>query len=140
MASLSYFIMQHLERKCNEMVIHKQIKGGYNFCKNIYTAQQYETPERKLKKKCSCIGRTCKGTCKTKPYKSSFKKKKHFIRKSMARKPYLSRDKHVRKFDKNQEYKEKITCYLYGQVGHIATNCPKRINMHNKTIRSNRKY
>ena len=38
-------------------------------------------------------------------------RKKYYLKRSMPRKPYLSKDKHVRKFDKNRDYKNKLSSF-----------------------------
>ena len=63
------------------MQIVKQLKGEYSFCKNIYTTQRYDTNEQKKSKG-------------FKPFRQ-----KYYLKRSSSRKPYLSNEKHVCKFD-----------------------------------------
>lgn len=59
--------------------------------------------------------------------------KKYYLRKSRARKPFLQKGRHVRKFRPDQRtYKSKISCYACGDENHLSTNCPKRHNLRNK--------
>lgn len=135
--TLAYFIMQYLEKKCTEIIIQRQMKSDYKFCDNIYTAQQYGTS----KESCSC--KKPKKTQKQISYKrrdDKFKrissnkqyKKKPFIRKFSAKKPFLDKNIHVRRYYSQRTYKDAITCYTCGELGHLSTNCPNKHNIHNK--------
>ena len=82
--------MEILQEKCTNLQIQKQLKQNeMNFCKDIiYTIQNYDKNQYKKKK--------------YKKYNlQNFKiynKNGYFLRKSSARKPYLNRDRHVRKY------------------------------------------
>ena len=54
------------------------------------------------------------------------------LKRSKSRKPYLSKDRHVRKFDKNRDYKNKLSCFTCGYADYLVKNCTKRKNYHNK--------
>ena len=97
------------------MQIVKQLKGEYSFCRNIYTSQRYDKSNKNMKPYI------------IKPFKSNF-----FLKRSKSRKPYLSKDHHVRKFDKNRDYKNKLSCFTCGSTDHLVRDCIKRKNYHNK--------
>ena len=59
-------------------------------------------------------------------------KKKFYLKISKSRKPYLNKDHHVRKFDKNRDYKNKLSCFTCGSTDHLVRECTKRKNYHNK--------
>ena len=59
-------------------------------------------------------------------------KKKYYLKRSTSRKSYLSKDKHVRKFDKNRDYKNKLNCITCGSTDHLVKDCTKRKSYHNK--------
>ena len=90
-----------------------------NFCKDvIYTAQSYDKEQYKRKK-----------YKKYKPqYNKRYSKKGYFLRKSSATKPYLNRDRHVRKYRTDRNYKNKLECFPCGSIEHLANTCPKRYN------------
>jgi len=92
-------------------------QGKTDFCKNIYTTQSYDQgkPQRKYRK----------------PYQSrqEYKpKKKYYLRKSTARKPYLNKDRHVRKHNNNRIYKNRLACFTCGSEEHLAYTCPRKNN------------
>ncbi len=62
-----------------------------NFCKSvIYTTQNYDQKQyRKYKKKHN---------------QKSYSRKQYFLRKSKAKKPWLNRDRHVRKYRNDRNY------------------------------------
>ena len=45
---------------------------------------------------------------------------------------YLSKDRHVRKFDRNRDYKNKLSCFTCGSTDYLVKDCTKRKNYHNK--------
>ena len=96
------------------MQIVRQLKGEYSFCRNIYTPQRYDKNEPKKSKG-------------FKPFR-----KKYYLKRSTSRKPYLSKEKHVRKFNKNRDYKNKLSCFTCGSTDHLVKDCTKRKNYHNK--------
>ena len=51
---------------------------------------------------------------------------------SRSRKPYLNKEHHVRKFDKNRDYKNKLSCFTCGSTDLLVRDCTKRKNYHNK--------
>ena len=55
-------------------------------------------------------------------------KKGYFLRKSSARKPYLNKDRHVRKYSSYRNYKNKLEYFTFGGIEHLANTCPKRYN------------
>lgn len=55
-------------------------------------------------------------------------RKKYYLRKSSARKPYLDRNRHVRKYRNNMNYKNKLECFTCGSSEHLANTCPKKYN------------
>ena len=109
------FIIEQLVEKCTEMQIVKQLKGEYSFCRNIYTPQRYDKNEKKIKPQVR------------RPFKRRF-----YLKRSTSRKPYLNKDHHVRKFDKNRDYKNKLSCFTCGSTDHLVRDCTKRKNYHNK--------
>ena len=96
------------------MQIVKQLKGEYSFCKTIYIPQRYDKNEQK----------------KSKGFKSF--RKKYYLKRSTSWKPYLNKEKYVRKFDKNRDYKNKLSCLTCGSTDHLVKDCTKRKNYHNK--------
>ena len=98
------------------MQIVKQLKGEYSFCRNIYTPQRYDKNDK-----------TDKPPKFRKPFKMKFYQKR-----SKSRKPYLNKDHHVRKFDKNREYRNKLSCFTCGSTNHWVRDYTKRKNYHNK--------
>mgnify|MGYP004721523023 CR=1 FL=1 len=84
-------------------------------CKSIYTTQNYNKIKKKLKKY----------------KKKNFPRKTYYLRKFRARKPYLQKEKHVRKKRPNRKYTNK-NCYACGEPDHLATNCPRRKNPYNR--------
>ena len=99
------------------MQIVKQLKSEYSFCKNIYTPQRYDKNENDKPKK----------------FKKPFKKK-YYLKISKSKNPYLCKDKHVRKLDKNKDYKNKLSCFTCGSTDHLVRDCTKRKNYHNKEL------
>ena len=91
------------------MQIVKQLKGEYSFYRNIYTPQRYDKNDKN-----------------TKPFtiRKPFKKK-FYLKRSRSRKPYLSKEHHVRKFDKNRDYKNKLSCFTCGSINHLVKDCTK---------------
>ena len=90
----------------------KQLKGEYSFCRNIYTPQRYDKNDKKMKPQIR------------RPFK-----KKFYLKWSKSKKPYLNKDYYVRKFDKNRDYKNKLSCFSCGSTDQ---DCTKRKNYHNK--------
>lgn len=111
-------IIDCLVQRCTEIQISRQLKGENSYCKNIYTPQNY--------------GSTNKEKNRPKKYKKYPNRERYFLRKSNARKPYLNKDKHVRRFNKQRDYKSKLSCYTCGSTNHLARECNKRHNIHNK--------
>ena len=110
------FILEQLVEKCTEMQIVKQLKEEYSFCRNIYTPQRYDKNDK-----------VHKSFTVRKPFE-----KKFYLKRSKSRKSYLSKEHHVRKFDKNREYKNKLSCFTCGSTEHLVRDCTKRKNYHNK--------
>ena len=105
------FVISQLKDKCTYIQIQKDLKQkNVGFCKQIFTPQQYgRHPEDKVNKK---------------PFKKNYVKKT-YIRKSNARKPYLDKGKHVRKYNPNKTYKSTITCFACNKPGHLSSKCPE---------------
>ncbi|WMV29160.1 hypothetical protein MTR67_022545, partial [Solanum verrucosum] len=113
-------IMEVLTEKCTNIQIQKQLKQNeMSFCKNVmYTTQSYDKGQNKPKKRYK----------KYKPYYNQQYNKKYYLRKSSARKPYLNKDRHVRKYRNDKNYKNKLECFTCGSIEHLANVCPKRNN------------
>ncbi|WMV43464.1 hypothetical protein MTR67_036849, partial [Solanum verrucosum] len=113
-------IMEVLTEKCTNIQIQKQLKQNeMSFCKNVmYTTQSYDKGQNKPKKRYK----------KYKPYYNKQYNKKYYLRKSSARKPYLNKDRHVRKYRNDRNYKNKLECFTCGSIEHLANVCPKRNN------------
>ena len=94
----------------------KQLKGEYSFCRNIYTPQKYDKTDKNNKP-----------FTIRKPFK-----KKFYLKRSKSRKHYLSKEHHVRKFNKNKEYINKLSSFTCGSTDHLVRDCTKRKNHHNK--------
>ena len=56
----------------------------------------------------------------------------NYLKRSKSRRRYLSKDKHVRKFDKNRDYKNKFSCFTCGRTDHLVKDCAKRKIFRNK--------
>lgn len=121
---MSQFIIEQLQDICTKIQIQKQLKQGYGFCSQIYTAQHYGDKESRHKKH--------NKSYKHKHRKHYIPKKKYYIRRSQAKKPFLRKERHVRRFNPNRTYKRKLQCYACGDDNHLSPNCPKRQNMRNK--------
>ena len=80
---------------------------------NFYTPQRYDKNDKPYKTR--------------KPFK-----KKCYLKRSKSRKPYLSKHCHIRKFDWNREYKNKLSCFTCGSTDHLVKDRTKRKNYHNK--------
>ena len=100
--------------------MQKWLKGKYSFCNQIYTLQQYSNDRRTRKS--------------NKKSKKKYFRKKYYLRKSLARKPYLNKDRYVRKFDKCRTYKNKLECFTCGQPNHLVRDCLRKNNLYNKQI------
>lgn len=61
-------------------------------------------------------------------YNKRYSKKEYFLRKSSARKPYLNRDRHVKKYRTDRNYKNKLECFTCRSIEHLTNTCPKRCN------------
>ena len=44
----------------------------------------------------------------------------------------MSKERHVRKFDRNRDYKNKLSCCTCGSIDHLVKDYTKRKNYHNK--------
>ena len=110
-------IMKILKRKYNEIQTQKQLKKSqYRFCKKIFTPQTYGMEEDQKENK----------------YKLHRKyNKRYFLKISTRRKPYLDPNRHVRKYNPNRIYKNKLKCYACGEPDHLSTNCPVKKNLYN---------
>ena len=110
-------VMEILTEKCTNIQIQKQLKQNeMSFCKNvIYTTQSYdkEKPKKKFKKR---------------PYYQPYNNRRYYLRRSSAKKPYLNKDRHVRKYRNDRNYKNKLECFTCGSIEHLANVCPKRNN------------
>ena len=98
--------------KCSEMQIVKQLKGNIVSVKILHS-QRYDKNDRPQKFK--------------KPFKT-----KYYLKRSKSWKPYLSKEKHVRKFDRNRDYKNKLSCFACSNIDHLVKDCTKRKNYHDK--------
>ena len=109
-------VLRILKEKCTNIKIQKQLKSAdYKFCKEIiYTPQHYG--EQKINKR--------------RPKRQG--NKRYFIKKSFAKKPYLNKERHVRRYNDKRIYKNKLNCYSCGSEDHLATTCPSRINSKQK--------
>ena len=106
--------MEILQEKCTNLQIQQLKQNEMNFCKDIiYTTQNYDKSQYKKKKY-------------NKYNNKRYNKKGYFLRKSSARKPYLNRDRHVRKYRTDRNYKNKLECFTCGSIEHLANTCPKR--------------
>ena len=54
------------------------------------------------------------------------------MKRSRSKRLYLYKDKHVRKFDKNRDCKNKLSYFTCGSTKHLVRDYTKRKNHHNK--------
>ena len=109
------FILKHLVDKCTCIQIQKQLKGdNFSFCNNIFTPQQYGIKDREYKPR------------HHKKYKGN--KKYYQLRRSNDKRPFLEKSRHVRKYNDKRDYRNKITCFSWEEIGHVSTSCRKKNN------------
>lgn len=119
------FIIHRLEEECTMITASKQLKSSStNFCKNIYTVQQYGEEPRAQARRSRSYQKPRKG------YKRS--RQIHTLRKSNKRAPFLQRDRHVRKWRPTRTYSRQIKCFACGEEGHVSTNCGRRNGQRNE--------
>ena len=61
-------------------------------------------------------------------------KKKYYLKKSSARKSYLNKDRHVRKYNPRRNYNNKLACFTCGSTDHLSQECNHKNNLHNKNL------
>ena len=115
------FIINRLVEECTFIKIQKQLKGEYSFCSEIYTPQKYGEREKEKRKY-------------RKPYKNykKYPRKQYYLRKSKARKPFLKKEHHVRRYRPERTYGNRLSCFICKQPNHLATNCPNKHNSFNR--------
>ena len=108
-------IISELKKKCTYIQIQRELKQkNYGFCGQIYTPQQYGSRNYNIDRK------------------PKFKKnyaKKYYLRRSNAKKPYLNKERHVRKYNPRKTYTNTITCFACNEKGHLSSSCPKKHNL-----------
>ena len=112
-------MLKKLVEKCTSIQITKQLKCEYSFCGNICTPQKYGDRENKRPRK-------------YRQHRQKRPVKRYYLKRSKARKPYLDKSRHVRKFNKDRNYKNTLTCYACKKEGHLARDCDRRHNIHDK--------
>lgn len=60
------------------------------------------------------------------------KLKTYYLRKSTARKLYLDKDRHVKRFKPKKIYTNTITCFACNEPWHLSSACPNRKNLYTK--------
>ncbi|KAL3503976.1 hypothetical protein ACH5RR_033817 [Cinchona calisaya] len=115
------FIIKILVEKCTNIQISRQLKNETSFCSQIYTPQHYDKEERPRYKNRRSI-------------KQISRRKNYYTKRSQARKSYLNKDRHVKKYDLDRTYRKKLYCYTCNNPDHLSSVCPRRINMTNRKV------
>lgn len=123
-----YFTLGQLEKQCTNIVQANQVKTtNYAFCNNIFTTQDFSAPN------------TYRDKPERKPYKkiTNYKpvghKKTYRVQKSTtASKPHLDKNRHVRVYNPERNYKSTIGCFICNDPKHFARDCPKKTNSNSR--------
>lgn len=54
----------------------------------------------------------------------------YYLRKSKAKKPYLNKENHVRKFKPKKTYANTITCFACNELEHLSSTYPNKKNLY----------